>query len=99
MLATFHLPIEDLEEIGFYKKKHVIDDYFKAEKSSDNRKRIYKKLLLTVHPDHEKSSSNHRKADTGTGSYVLEYLLSNKAVFKGHHSPKLATVLPVKFAK
>jgi hypothetical protein len=58
-MADLTLPPEDLEEISFYKKKHVIDGYFSAETDAIKRKCLYQQLLMAVHPD-KKTSTDYR---------------------------------------
>ena len=84
---------DELDEIKFYKRKIVIDDYFKSERCPNKRKKLFQKLLLSVHPDKQ----DDYKEQDAIQSYVLEYLMTNKEVFKGEHNLKMATVMPLKF--
>ena len=45
LLKDLNLNEEDLNDIKFYKKKLIIDDYFKREKEPGKRKEIYQKLI------------------------------------------------------
>ena len=51
LLKDLNLNQEDLNDIKFYKKKLIIDEFFKKEKQPEKRKEIYQKLIKQFHPD------------------------------------------------
>ena len=51
LLKDLDLDPQDLNDIKFYKKKLVIDDYFKKERNPEKRREMFQSLLRQFHPD------------------------------------------------
>jgi len=67
---------EDLLEIEYYKRKLVIDDFFKRVLDRERRKAVFKRLMLHYHPDKNKG------LDPQLASQLFQYLRLNKIEFK-----------------